>query len=152
MKLKQASDGHTNLFIWREGEEFYRQKSGIFLNEFTTLIFDLRPQPPDSPMIYYDVIKPLPFADRPGPRHRRSRRHELTRQQVQAESFAGPRGCAYRCGAKRPPDRAPFQFHKPGICNLNNSLLPPTNRPVGMFEAQKKGPPVTFQISSADNP
>ncbi len=63
MNLIQASDGHHNLFVWREGAEYYRQKSDVFLNEFTTLIYELSPQPPGSPMIYHDVTKPLPFAD-----------------------------------------------------------------------------------------
>ena len=63
MELKQASNGDINLFIWREGHEYFRQKSKVFLKEFTTLIFDLRPQPPASPMIYHDLTKGLPFPD-----------------------------------------------------------------------------------------
>ena len=63
MRLIKASDGRTNLFIWREGEEYYRQKSPIFLKEFTTLKYDVAPQPPDSSMIYVDVTKPLRFDD-----------------------------------------------------------------------------------------
>jgi len=64
MKLVQANDGCYNLFMMRDGDEYYRQKSEIFLNEFTTLAYKTEPQPPQSPMIYHDVAHmPLPFED-----------------------------------------------------------------------------------------
>ena len=63
MKIKRASDGKANLHIYREGDEYYRQKSKVFLKEFTTILYSLEPQPPDSPMLYHDLTEPLPFAE-----------------------------------------------------------------------------------------
>jgi predicted SAM-dependent methyltransferase len=63
-RLVKASNGDTNLFIYREGDEYFRQKSPVFLREFTAVIFDLSPRPPGSPLIYHDVATAkLPFAD-----------------------------------------------------------------------------------------
>ncbi len=64
MEIKKASDGRANLHIYREGDEYFRQKSKIFLTEFTTVIYNVEPPPPDSPMLYWDLAQPLPFADR----------------------------------------------------------------------------------------
>ncbi len=60
-KVKRASDGRANLHIWREGEEYHRQKSSIFLKEFTNLMFSPLPQSPDPAVIFHDVTKPLRF-------------------------------------------------------------------------------------------
>src|SRR5262245_32901498 len=63
MKLVKATNGLHNLFVWRDGEEFFRMKNSIFLNEFTNVKFDVAPQPPDSPMLFCDITQRLPFAD-----------------------------------------------------------------------------------------
>jgi SAM-dependent methyltransferase len=60
-KLTQSSHGQYLLHVWREGQEYYRQKSPIFLKEFTNMMFSVFPQPPDSPILYHDLTKPLPF-------------------------------------------------------------------------------------------
>lgn len=61
MKLTQSSHGQYLLHVWREGQEYYRQKNSVFLKEFTNMIFTVMPQPPDSPIIHYDITKPLPL-------------------------------------------------------------------------------------------
>lgn len=63
MDIKQSSDGQRNLHFYREGDEYFRQKSPVFLKEFTNVLFTVLPQPPDSEIIYLDLTKPLVFDD-----------------------------------------------------------------------------------------
>jgi len=60
-KLVQASNGNFLCHFWRDGEEYYRQKSPIFLKEFNNVCFSVYPQPPHCPYLYRDLTKPLPF-------------------------------------------------------------------------------------------
>ena len=45
MKVNRASDGRANLHIWREGREYWCQKSPVFLREWTNVQFSLVPRP-----------------------------------------------------------------------------------------------------------
>ena len=63
MEIKRSSDGKYNLHFYREGDEYYRQKSPVFLKEFINVIFSVLPQPPDSGIAYYDITRPLLFLD-----------------------------------------------------------------------------------------
>ena len=62
--LTSAADGTVNLHIWREGEEYLRQKGPAFLNQWNNLIFAARPGPPFANTRYLDLsTSPLGFAD-----------------------------------------------------------------------------------------
>lgn len=61
--LKTASNGNTLCHFWRDGSEYYRQKSPVFLKEFTNVRFSVYPQPPEFPYLRHDLSTPLPFSD-----------------------------------------------------------------------------------------
>ena len=63
MKIVKASDGRANLHIWREGDEYLRQKGPIFLKEWTNVMYSVLPYPPGGPINYYDIRRQLPFPD-----------------------------------------------------------------------------------------
>lgn len=62
-KLKPASNGDILCHFWREGEEYYRQKSPVFLKEFNNVQFSVYPEPPDCPYLHHDVTQTLPFPE-----------------------------------------------------------------------------------------
>ena len=63
MNVTRATDGKTNLHIWRTGESYFRQKSPSFLKEWTNLKFSPLPSPRGRPFRHYDICRPLPFSD-----------------------------------------------------------------------------------------
>ena len=63
MKVNRASDGRANLHIWREGREYWCQKSPVFLKEWTNVQFSLVPRSADGKVNYHDLREPLQFAD-----------------------------------------------------------------------------------------
>ena len=63
MKVNHASDGRANLHVWREGREYWCQKSPVFLREWTNVQFSLAPRSADGKMNYHDLRRPLRFAD-----------------------------------------------------------------------------------------
>ena len=64
IKLGQTIEGAKNLNIWRTGLSYAYQKGPLYRKEWTNLYFSLLPQPPEEDkVLYYDVRKPLPFAD-----------------------------------------------------------------------------------------
>jgi len=63
MKVNRASDGCANLHVWREGREYWCQKSPVFLKEWTNVQFSLVPRPADGKVNYHDLRQPLRFAD-----------------------------------------------------------------------------------------
>ena len=63
MNVNRATDGKTNLHIWRTGESYFQQKSAAFLKEWTNLKFSVLPQPEDGTICHYDIRRPLPFPD-----------------------------------------------------------------------------------------
>jgi predicted SAM-dependent methyltransferase len=63
MRVNRALDGRANLHVWREGREYWCQKSPVFLREWTNVQFSLFSRPADGKMNYHDLRQPLPFAD-----------------------------------------------------------------------------------------
>jgi len=63
MRVNRASDGRANLHVWREGREYWCQKSPVFLKEWTNVQFSLVLRPADGKVIYHDLRQPLRFAD-----------------------------------------------------------------------------------------
>ena len=64
MTLAKAADGTANLHIWREGEEYLRQKGHSFLEQWNNLVFAALPGPPLANTRYVDLsTAPLGFAD-----------------------------------------------------------------------------------------
>src|SRR3989338_9671485 len=63
IKPKQTINGKNNVKILRIGDAYKRQKSGIFLKEWTNIYFSPRPQPPESDYVYHDIRKGIPFDD-----------------------------------------------------------------------------------------
>jgi SAM-dependent methyltransferase len=64
MTLVRAADGTANLHIWREGQEYLRQKGHTFLNQWNNLVFAALPGPPLANTRYVDLsTTPLGFAD-----------------------------------------------------------------------------------------
>jgi len=62
MTLTKATDGTVNLHIWREGEEYLRQKGPIFLKEWNNIVFAARPGPDLPNTRYVDLsIEPIEF-------------------------------------------------------------------------------------------
>ena len=65
MTLARAADGTANLHIWREGQEYLRQKGPTFLNQWNNLVFAALPGPPLANTRYVDLsTAPLGFADK----------------------------------------------------------------------------------------
>ena len=62
-KVVHTPEGRANLHIWRTGQSYARQKSAVYLKEWTNLYFSVLPQPPAEPVYYCDVRKGLPFLD-----------------------------------------------------------------------------------------
>ena len=62
MRVVRASDGRANLHIWREGREYWCQKSAVFLKEWTNVRFTLLPGPEGGKVNYHDLRRPLEFA------------------------------------------------------------------------------------------
>ena len=64
MKITKTQDGRANLHVWREGKEYFRQKSKVFLREWTNVMFSIFPQPDLGNTYYLDISKqPLNFLD-----------------------------------------------------------------------------------------
>ena len=63
IKIQKTSDGRSNLHIWRTGQSYYKQKSALFLKEWTNVMFSPLPYPSGGDISYYDIRQPLPFAD-----------------------------------------------------------------------------------------
>jgi len=62
--LTSAADGTVNLHIWREGQEYLRQKGPAFLNQWNNVVFAARSGPPLPNTRYLDLsTNPLGFAD-----------------------------------------------------------------------------------------
>jgi predicted SAM-dependent methyltransferase len=62
--LVRSADGSVNLHIWRDGEEYLKQKGGVFLNQWNNVIFSARPGRPLPNTRYVDLsAAPLPFPD-----------------------------------------------------------------------------------------
>jgi predicted SAM-dependent methyltransferase len=62
--LTRAADGTVNLHIWREGQEYLRQKGAAFVNQWNNVVFAARPGPPLPNTRYLDLsASPLGFAD-----------------------------------------------------------------------------------------
>jgi predicted SAM-dependent methyltransferase len=63
-RLTSAADGTVNLHIWREGEEYLRQKGPAFLKQWNNVVFAARTGPPLPNTRYLDLsTTPLGFAD-----------------------------------------------------------------------------------------
>jgi predicted SAM-dependent methyltransferase len=63
MEVTRTSDGRANLHVWREGQEYWRQKSAVFLKEWTNVQFTPRSYPANGNVSYHDVRRrPLCFA------------------------------------------------------------------------------------------
>jgi predicted SAM-dependent methyltransferase len=63
-KITRTSDGLAYLHIWREGDEYFSQKSPKFLKEWTNIMFAAVPQPPIENVQFVDLSKqPLDFPD-----------------------------------------------------------------------------------------
>ncbi len=63
MDVTRTSDGRANLHIWREGGEYWCQKSPVFLKEWTNVQFTTRSHPANGNVRYHDVRRrPLWFA------------------------------------------------------------------------------------------
>jgi predicted SAM-dependent methyltransferase len=64
VKVTYTRGGLACLHIWREGEEYFRQKSEKFLDEWTNVMFVAVPSRPVNNIYYVDLSKePLDFAD-----------------------------------------------------------------------------------------
>src|SRR6266566_1532544 len=64
MTLARAADGAANLHIWREGQEYLRQKGPIFLKQWNNLVFATIPGPRLPNTRYIDLSTAhLGFAD-----------------------------------------------------------------------------------------
>jgi hypothetical protein len=64
MTLARAADGTANLHIWREGQEYLRQKGPMFLKQWNNLVFATHPGPPLPNTRYLDLsTAQLGFAD-----------------------------------------------------------------------------------------
>lgn len=63
MNVTRATDGKTNLHIWRTGESYFQQKGGAFLKEWTNLKFSVLPQPEAGAIQHYNICRPLPFPE-----------------------------------------------------------------------------------------
>jgi predicted SAM-dependent methyltransferase len=64
LKVTRTRDGLAYLHIWREGEEYYQQKSDKFLREWTNVMFVAVPRPPIKNVYYVDLSKEtLDFSD-----------------------------------------------------------------------------------------
>ena len=63
IKIIRNPEGRANLHIWRTGQSYARQKSAVYLKEWTNLYFSVLPQPRSEPVYYGDVRKGLPFSD-----------------------------------------------------------------------------------------
>jgi predicted SAM-dependent methyltransferase len=65
MTLTRATDGTVNLHIWREGEEYLRQKGPTFLKEWNNIVFAARPGPALANTRYVDLsAAPIEFPGR----------------------------------------------------------------------------------------
>jgi SAM-dependent methyltransferase len=63
MNITRASDGRTNLHIWRTGQSYFRQKGPVLLKEWTNLQFSVLPHRAGRTVGHHDVRRPLPFPD-----------------------------------------------------------------------------------------
>jgi len=63
MEITKTFDGRCNLHVWREGEEYFRQKSSVFLKEWTNVMFCVIPTPTIQGVYSRDIAKPLEFPD-----------------------------------------------------------------------------------------
>ncbi len=64
MKITRTEDGRANLNIWRDTEEYFNQKSHIFLKEWTNIVYSLYCQWDVDNLYYLDLSKEkLDFPD-----------------------------------------------------------------------------------------
>jgi len=57
LKVRRTSHGSAYLHVWREGDEYFRQKSPRFLTEWTNVMFVAVPVPPIDNVFYVDLSK-----------------------------------------------------------------------------------------------
>ena len=57
LKVTRTRSGTAYLHIWREGDEYFQQKSDKFLKEWTNIQFVAIPQPPLKNIYYVDLSK-----------------------------------------------------------------------------------------------
>lgn len=64
LKVNRTADGLALLHVWREGEEYFRQKSAVFLTEWTNVRFVAVPKPRVGNVHHVDLSRdPLAFPD-----------------------------------------------------------------------------------------
>jgi predicted SAM-dependent methyltransferase len=64
LKVTRTRSGLAYLHVWREGDEYFKQKSDKFLKEWTNVQFVAIPQPPFNNIYYVDLSKkPLDFSN-----------------------------------------------------------------------------------------
>jgi predicted SAM-dependent methyltransferase len=64
LKVTYTRDGLACLHLWRDSEEYFRQKSDRFLEEWTNVMFVAAPKRPIKNIYYVDLSKePLNFPD-----------------------------------------------------------------------------------------
>jgi SAM-dependent methyltransferase len=64
-RITLTAEGRAYLHIWRTGQSYARQKEALYRREWTNVLFSMLPQPADEhDVLYHDVRKPLPFADK----------------------------------------------------------------------------------------
>ena len=64
MEVTRTSDGLAYLHLWREGDEYFTQKSDKFLKEWTNIMFVVVPQAPLDHVFYVDLSREsLDFPD-----------------------------------------------------------------------------------------
>ncbi|MGB5525846.1 MAG: methyltransferase domain-containing protein [Gemmatimonadota bacterium] len=62
LDVTQAPDGNVLLHMWRDGDEYVRQKGELFLNEWTNVRFVGVPKPPVDNVYHVDLSRePLEF-------------------------------------------------------------------------------------------
>ena len=63
--LIRTRNGRTNLHVWRTGLVYEEQKGAIYRSEWNNILFSRLPQPPEEKnVLYFDIRRALPYADR----------------------------------------------------------------------------------------
>ena len=55
MKITKTREGNAYLHVWREGEEYFRQKGKVLIEEWTNVMFSVLAQPDVDNMYYVDI-------------------------------------------------------------------------------------------------
>ncbi len=55
MKITKTREGKAYLHVWREGEEYFRQKGKILIEEWTNVMFSVLAQPDVDNIYYVDI-------------------------------------------------------------------------------------------------